>query len=259
MLVTTDRVTTPCLPLAIALAISLFASSGCGVSPRNPPPIDCAASDGYEIRVLEDYEDGSMSFVGSADGTPGAIQNVELSVIEDGGRCGSELAVVLRARGNRDWGGNFGVSSTWDGDASGYDGFSFWARSPGPTTKGFTLFVEDPTTVESRYRLCVPYAGVAGSSTAMDPYGMITVRGPVPPANACGNPFFAVLFATERWQFHRVPFQGLAQAPWPNRTANGINRSAILGRNIRMPKESDIELWIDDFGLYRERASHVVE
>jgi hypothetical protein len=259
MLVTSDRATTPYIPMSIALATSMLSLSGCGGSQRSSPPIECAAADGYEVRVLEDYEDGSMSFVGFTDSTPGAIHNVEVRIIEAGGRCGSELAVVLTARGNRDWGGGFGALSSWDGDASGYDGFSFWVRSPGPSTKGFTLFLDDPTTVELPYRLCVPQSGVAGSSTVVDVNGMITVTGPVPAANACGNSFFAVLFATERWQFHRVPFQALAQAPWPNRTANGINRSAVLGRAIRMPKGSDIELWIDDFGLYRERANHVVE
>jgi hypothetical protein len=259
MLVTPESVTPPRLRWSILVVTTLLSGSGCGGSQRNPPPIDCAAADAYEVRVLEDYEDGSMSFVGFADSTPGAIQNVESGVIENGGRCGSELAVILRARGNRDWGGGFGGLSGWDGDASGYDGFSFWARSPGPSTKGFTLFVEDPTTVELPHRLCVPQAGIAGNSTVVDVHGMITVVGPVPAANACGNSFFSVLFAADEWQFHRVPFASLAQAPWPNRTANGIDRSAILGRAIRMPKGSDIELWIDDFGLYREKASHVAE
>jgi hypothetical protein len=100
---------------------------------------------------------------------------------------------------------------------------------------------------------------MAGSSTVVDPNGMITVVVPVPSAHACGNQFYAVLFATEEWQFHRVPFASLNQAAWPNRVANGIDRSAILARAIRMPKESDVELWIDDFGLYREKASHAVE
>jgi hypothetical protein len=92
-----------------------------------------------------------------------------------------------------------------------------------------------------------------------DIYGGLTVTGPVPAANACGNSFFTVLVASETWQFHRVPFQSLAQAPWPNRTASGIDRSQILGRAIRMPKESEVELWIDDFGLYREWASDAGE
>src|SRR5687767_7639804 len=241
MLVTSARACFPHLRLPFVVATSLLSSSACGGSQRNPPPIDCAAAHDYEVRVLEDYEDGAMSFVGFADSTPGAIQNVEVSVIENGGRCGSELGVVLQARGNRDWGGGFSALSGWDGDASGYDGFSFWARSPGRSTKGFTLFVDDPTTVELPHRLCVPHAGIpgsstvvdagtAGSSTVIDVHGMITVTGPVPPANACGNSFYAVLFATDEWQFHRVPFISLAQAPWPNRTPNGINRSAILGR-----------------------------
>jgi len=259
MLVTYVRATTPCIPWPMVVATSLLSGTGCGGSQRDPPPIDCAATDAYEVRILEDYEDGSMSFIGFADSTPGAIHNVEVRVIENSGRCGSELAVVLLARGNRDWGGGFGALSSWDGDASGYDGFSFWARSPGRSTKGFTIFVDDPTTVELPHRLCVPQAGIAGSSTVVDVHGTITIRGPVPPANACGNSFYAVLFATEEWRFHRVPFASLAQAPWPNRTANGLDRSAILGRAIRMPKESDIELWIDDFGLYREKASHVAE
>jgi hypothetical protein len=259
MLVTSDRTATPRIPMRIVAITSLLCGSACGGSERNLPPVDCAATDAYEVRILEDYEDGSMSFVGFVDSTPGAIHNVEIRTLENGGRCGSELAVILRARGNRDWGGGFGALSGWDGDASGYDGFSFWARSPGPSTKGFTLFVEDPTTVEVPHRLCVPQAGIAGSSTVVDVNGMITVVGPVPAANACGNSFYAVLFATEQWQFLRVPFRSLAQAPWPNRTASGIDRTAILGRAIRMPKESDIELWIDDFGLYREKADHVFE
>jgi hypothetical protein len=259
MSVTYVRAACPCLRWPIVVVGFVLHGSGCGASQRNPPPIDCAAADAYEVRILEDYEDGSMSFVGFTDSTPGAIQNVASGVIENGGRCGSELAVVLLARGNRDWGGGFGGLSSWDGNASGYDGFSFWARSPGPSTKGFTLFVEDPTTVELPHRLCVPQAGIAGSSTVVDVHGTITVVGPVPPANACGNSFYAVLFATEQWQFHRVPFASLAQAPWPNRTAKGIDRSSILGRAIRMPKGSDIELWIDDFALYRDKAGHVVE
>jgi hypothetical protein len=245
--------------LPSALVSSLLLGTACGGSERNPLPVDCTAANAYEVRVLEDYEDGSVSFIGFPDSTPHAIHNVEARAIENGGRCGSELSVVLAARGNRDWGGGFATVSNWDGNAADYDGFSFWARSPGRSTRGFTLFVDDPSTLELPYRRCVPQAGVAGSSTVVDVHGMITVTGPVPAANACGNSFFAPLLATEQWQFHRIPFDSLAQAPWPNRAANGIDRSAILGRAIRMPKESEIELWIDDFGLYREKASHAVE
>jgi len=260
MLALSDRAIAPPFRLRIAVGAALLFATGCGASPRDRPAIDCAADDPYEIRVLEDYEDGSANFVGFTDSTPGAVQYVEVASIEDGGRCGSGRGLVLVARGNRDWGGGFGTSSSsWDGDASRYDGFSFWARTPGASTKGFTLFVDDGTTLAAG-GVCVPSTGMAGTSTvSIDINGMITVSGPVPAANACGNSFFAVLFASERWQFHRIPFAALAQAPWPNRSASGIDRSSILARAIRMPKESEVELWIDDFGLYREKALHVGE
>src|SRR5688572_4004886 len=96
------RAARPRWRLGVVVLGSLLHGNGCGGAQRNPPPIDCAAADAYEVRVLEDYEDGSMSFIGFADSTPGAIQNVQIGVIDNGGRCGSELSVVLLARGNRD-------------------------------------------------------------------------------------------------------------------------------------------------------------
>jgi len=260
MLVLSRPARTLRLALSIAIALAPFFAGGCSASQRSGIAVDCAAANPYEVRILEDYEDGSANFIGFTDSTPGAVQSVAVASIEDGGRCGSGRALVLFARGNRDWGGGFATSSSnWDGDARGFDGFSFWARSPGASTKGFTLFIDDRSTLAAG-GVCVPFAGTAGSSTvSIDINGMITVTGPVPAANACGNSFFAVMFATERWQFYRVPFGSLAQAPWPNRSASGIDRSAILARAIRMPKESEIELWIDDFGLYREKALHGVE
>ena len=253
------RPTTRRVALTTATVVWLSVASGCGGSERSRVAVDCTPDDGYDVRILEDYENGSPNFIGIPDGTPGAVQMTAVGHI-DGGRCGSESAVVLRARGNRDWGGAFASSSmSWDGNASGYEGFSFWARSPGPTMKGFSLFVDDATTLEAGGR-CVRAEGMAGVPTVTpDIHGGITVTHPVPAANACGNSFFAVLVASETWQFHRVPFHSLVQAPWPNRTASGIDRSHILGRSIRVPKESEVELWIDDFGLYRERASHVAE
>jgi hypothetical protein len=253
------RPTTRRVALTTATVVWLSFASGCGGSERSRVAVDCAADDAYDVRILEDYEGGSPNFIAFHDQTPGAVQTTDVGSI-DGGRCGSESAVVLRARGSHDWGCAFASSSTsWDGNASGYDGFSFWTRSPGLTMKGFSFVVEDPTTLEAGGR-CVRAEGMAGVSTVTpDIHGGITVTRPVPAANACGNQFFAVLVASETWQFHRVPFHSLAQAPWPNRTASGIDRSHILGWGVRMPKESEVELWIDDFGLYRERASHVGE
>ena len=135
---------------------------GCSAAQRpDSIPVDCSIEDDYEFIQLQTFEGGANSWFGFGDCTPGGSLNncngmmipvgngPVVEPIEDGPLCGDSLdALVLRSTGHQDWGSGFGEFQTVGSPANGedFEGISFWARSPGNTTKQLTFTVQDANT-----------------------------------------------------------------------------------------------------------------
>lgn len=219
--------------------------------------MDCSANDAYEQRVLQDME-GALSWFNFGDSTPGGFNLMEQRPITEG-RCGSAAALVLTVTGHTDWGAGFGEFATGTAgvDASGYEGISFWARAPGfGRSRGFLLTVHDRNT-DADGGVCMERMAedVASGGFTYNEAGMIVpLGGELPAPDDCGNGFQRVVTAQRDWQLHTLPFGSFQQTANPNLIPTGIDRSGLYQFAINVPKDSNIELWIDDLALYRRRA-----
>ena len=246
-------------------------------------PIDCGADDGYEFLSVGNNFDtiDENVFWGAGDSTPGKVAGddkgyVFVESIPDGPRCDSSAAAVLRAAGNNDWGCLFGSNNVGaPRDASSYEGVSFWARSPGNTTKSFVMLLNDPNTaivagvgVTSN---CIDLGGGENNpniTVSIDGQSVPTSGGATRPIlpNECGNGYTATMMVTSEWAFYTVPFGRFQQDPKPNRVPNEVLTQVgtapgtalltdkLLTLIIRMPKEARTELWLDNLAFYRQAA-----
>lgn len=233
-----------------------------GGDPRPPVAADCSVNDAYDQRILQDMEAG-VSWFNFGDSTPGGLNALEQRAIAEG-RCGSSAALVLTVRGHTDWGAGFGEYATAPApvDASGYEGISFWARATGfGKSSGFLLTIHDRNTSEGGGVCTEPMADdVAGGGYTYNEAGMIVpLGGELPAPGDCGNGFQRAVLAQRHWYLHRLPFESFLQTANPNRVPTGIDRSALYQFAINVPKDSDIELWIDDLALYRPRDGAAVD
>jgi hypothetical protein len=233
---------------------SMFACSS-NVEPRNLE-VDCSVSDSYEIQVLQPMEGAMASWFDFGDSTPGAIRALSLLPIPEG-RCGSTTALVLTAVGHTDWGAGFGEYQTAMApvDATDYEGVAFWARAPTDhTSTAFLLTLNDRNTSVSGMVCVEPVVDVADGAYTYNEAGMIVpVGGELPAPEDCGNGFMRVVTVSRQWQLYLLPFESFQQLAQPNRIPTGIDRSAIYQFTVNIPKDSIIELWIDDLGVYRRR------
>jgi len=236
-------------------ALSCGLSACAGGPPRAAPGVDCSAEDGYDFDVLQPMEGTTAQWFPFGDMTPGAMDAFEVREIP-GGRCGSSAALVLTSHGHTDWGGGFGEYQTAAApvDASAYEGVSFWARATGfGTSSGFLLTINDRDT-SMMGGVCIQRMAqdvAAGTYTYNEGGMLVPVGGALPGPDDCGNSFQRPVFARREWYLHRLPFASFLQTPNPNRIPTGIDRSGLYQFSINIPKDSNIELWIDDFGLYR--------
>ncbi|MET0412208.1 MAG: hypothetical protein ABW217_12980, partial [Polyangiaceae bacterium] len=204
---------------------------------------------------LQAMEGMTASWFGFGDMTPGATQAITLQPIPEG-RCESTTALVLVSRGYTDWGAGFGEYQTAMApvDASGFEGVSFWARATGyGTSTGFLLTLNDRNT-DPAGMVCVepePTDVVDGAYTYNEAGMVVPVGGELPSAEDCGNGFMRVVSVTREWRLYRLPFESFQQQAQPNLRPSGIDPSALYQFAINIPKDSSIELWLDDLGLYR--------
>ena len=255
----------PLLAHALVLACPLL-GAGCSNSiDRLPTEVDCSVLDGYEFDVLQDFET-AQQWYGYGDSTEGGVNSVGLLPL-DPPRCGSTQALVLSSSSYDDWGAGFGEYATamdidMDGlgyaDGSAYVGMSFWARSPGATTKGVSFNVTDRNTNVNGMR-CID----ADAIVAMGGEGYTTNEGgqqvPVgqelPGPMDCGNDFRRIIAVSEEWQLYRLPFSTFTQDDLPNRQPGGMDTSGIYLFGFVIPKESTIRLELDDIAFYRPVAA----
>jgi hypothetical protein len=195
-----------------------------------------------------------------------------------GGRCGSTAALVLTSSGFHDYGSGYrdynlgdlvsqtgflnGQMGLLPYDASKYQGIAFWARSPGATTKAVTLQLTDGSSTDNvsdltacTYEMGFDDAGMATTTvTTTSPNGTtMTSTGvslpPLPPG-ICGNNFSYVFEFTDEWQLYKIPFSAFFQAQTPNRAPGGFDPSTFFVFGVVVPKEVELELWIDELGFY---------
>lgn len=242
----------------------------CGSSiPERNVEVDCSAGGDYDDLPLQPME-GTASWFGFGDQTPGGVSLAELRDIPEG-RCDSAQALVLTVSGHTDWGAGFGEYATPASpvDASDYDGIFFWARATGyGTSSGFLFTVNDKHTYAVEPDPLAPEAppdpnGPVCTIPAVEDTTQIYVvneagvlvplDGELPGPDDCGNSFVRVVVARRTWTLHRLPFESFQQEALPNRQPGGIDKSALYQFAINVPKDSNIELWIDDLGIYRRR------
>ena len=173
----------------------------------------------------------------------------------EGGRCGSQHALVLTSKGHNDWGSLFGDYAlvTAPPNGSGWEGIALWARTGRVSDRSVTLLIDTPqTTVEGG--ICKTYCNNQMMQTFTDPNsGQIVTEGDVQPADACGNAFRRTLVTNERWQLYLLPFDSFVQERQPNQAVGGMDTSAIMRLTVRAEKGAILELWLDDITFYRRR------
>jgi hypothetical protein len=268
------------------LLLGLGGAIGCGSYPTlRDDPINCAADGDYEFDPNE-VPARNCSGDSTAGHDPNAI--IDPSTTMDGGtRCGSPQAVVIRLSHYNDWGASCGFYDGWNPTArneADYDGLSFWARAPGDTSKAFTISISDAnTTTKAQGGNCVEYNVVDGGMQGptftnyqdpSNPGGVISgaglTGGRLP--DECGNntrtnAYSYVMSVTAEWDFYTIPFSRFTQAAYANRVPNsvltqagdvpgtGLLTSEIFGFDIRPPKETAFELWLDKIRFYRKKAA----
>ncbi|HEY4015844.1 MAG TPA: hypothetical protein VGM06_21035 [Polyangiaceae bacterium] len=245
----------------------------------------------YESYELNDPSNLAPWYA-AGDFTPGATlttspngSTLPATRIEGNGRCGSQYALLLESHGHHDWGSTFGdyrigtYSTPAPLDVSQYEGVSFWARDPGytsrydgPTTKSIALnLIDVHGTAGIATGFMVTYDGGActnyvfdgggamnipvSTATGLTPTGSMPVSGIVYPADACDNALFTLpIVLSDEWQLYTIPFTAFKESALPNREPNGLDVTALMSFTISVPKEEQLELWIDDFGFYRTNA-----
>lgn len=288
--------------VALASLLSLHALA-CGAGDREPEPeVDCSVSEGYEFLNISDFAGSDSGWYRYADPTPGGVpnpddpnegSNVPISQTEAPGRCGDTRFMKLEAKGHNFWGVGFGDWAHNDlasrANGTGYEGISFWARSPIYAEKQFFLSVDESRTVildvatgPNGERLPVEQTGgtdldgdgfigpgdiVPGSQCRKPPPEELGepncynggVDSPpsggvrVPEPDECGNAFHVRVTTTEQWQLFLVPWDELLQWPCPNRLKDGINGADIAKFEIKFVQGTHYELWLDNIAFYRRR------
>jgi hypothetical protein len=274
---------------------ALGGAFGCNAYPTlRPVPVDCTADAAYDIQYIYTFDTvASTNFYGSGDHLDADVSTAPvIQPLTDGPRCGSTNALLLHTDHNDDWGSLFGIYSFGPRPESAYQGLSFWARSPGNTSKAFTVLLDDtntenlaqpamcsldagtpPSPVDGGSAVCknycMPDGGTGGASYAINtltgqPIGGVTTN--APPPDACGNSYYVVAQVTSGWQFYTFPFTAFRQLAEPNRVPNAnfpdtestpgthLLTSALMGLTFRMPPEADMNLWLSHLGFYRPKV-----
>lgn len=311
---------------SIFLCALLLGAVGCGDNDRRPSAdVDCSVADAYEFGPVpfSTFSGGDTGWFLYADRTPGGVpntndqtagtdvneptvgSNVKVTTIDPPGRCGDTTIARLTAYGHNFYGAGFGdyahneggdvtAEGTVErapnngsrGDGTGYDGISFWARSPGNTDKSFTLYVDDGRTFTHRAPAGAPPEAATSRDQDLDGDGWIgpgdiyrgtrcripppdslgrpacLYGGSEPPATAtrvpapdeCGNRFHTTITTTESWQLFLLPWSELVQFPCPNRLEGGIDPADIATIEIKFVQGTSYDVWLDNIEFYRLRA-----
>ena len=168
--------------------------------------------------------------------------------------------MVFSSVGHTDWGSGFGEYATPTGpiDATGFEGVSFWARAVGyGTSFGFQMSLQDRNTHMNGgvCMMATPEQIAAGQYTVNEGGMTVPVGGDLSGPNDCGNAFQAVVVAHREWYLHRIPFADFRQSVQPNLIPTGVDRSGLYQFGLIVAKDSRLELWMDNLGVYRRREA----
>ena len=283
---------------------ALLLAAGCATKLRAATStVDCAQGDAYEFRSISEFTGGQAGWFQYADRTPGGVpdltspdasSNIEIVPLDPPGRCGDTGVIELKASGHNFYGAGFGdyqhnPAGSSRANGAGYDGISFWARSPGNTDKTFMLSIDDGQTMVLQPP--APDGGglpgakpddgnqdldgdgfigpgdiVKGTSCRLPPtqtlvrvacYGSATLPPAsatrVPEPNECGNQFHTYVTTTDDWRLYLLPWDQLVQWPCPNRLPGGIDHADIAALTIKFIQGSTYDLWLDNIEFYRRR------
>ncbi len=296
----------------LALGASFLLASACSQNHRPPlPDEDCSIEDDYEFQNISNFSGDQSGWFLYSDPTPGGAPNPTINpdtgeeegnvpVTDDPehARCGDSRFMKLEMHGKNFWGAGFGDwahnPSGSRVDGTGYEGISFWARSPINFEKEFIFNVDDPRTMINPPpapeggglppKVTEPDDGhldldgdgfigpgdiANGSECRLPPpedVGDVPcynggVDAPanggvrVPEKNECGNPFHVRIATSERWQLFLIPWDDLVQWPCPNRLEGGIDKTEISKFEIRLTQGMQYEIWLDNIALYRSRGN----
>jgi hypothetical protein len=242
---------------------ALMLGACAGGPPRPDEVLDCTVEEDYEFLPIQFLEPGAeVPWYSYGDPSVGSITTVAIVEIP-GGRCESTGALVLTSRGHKDWGSGFGeyTSATSPTVATDYEGVSFWARALGyGSSTGFQLTLQDRNT-HTAGMVCLMAGAdqVASGQYTVNEAGMtVPVGTDLPAPEDCGNGFQTVVAARREWTLHTIPFEAFRQLPQPNLIPSGIDRSGIYQFTVNVPKDANLELWIDNISAYRRRPEAAV-
>jgi hypothetical protein len=288
--------------VAFTSVLSLLALA-CSQGERSPEPdVDCSVLESYEFSNISDFAGADSGWFRYADPTPGGVpnpedvtqgSNVPVTQVEAPGRCGDTRFMKLEAKGHNFWGSGFGDWAHNDpasrANGTGYEGISFWARSPIYAEKQFMLNIDESRTIvldvdDGPDGLPLPVEQTGGTDLDGDGFigpgdivlGSECLKPPpeelgepncynggvdsppsggvrVPEPNECGNSFHVRVTTTERWQLFVFAWDDLLQWPCPNRLKDGINEADIAKLEIRFEQGTHYELWLDNIAFYRRR------
>lgn len=283
------------VPAALAIGC-LWCTSACSSTDRPPPaPLDCSIEEQYEFLNISNFSGSESGWFRYADPTPRAVpnpvvegSNIPVTTLDEPGRCGDTRILKLAMERHNFWGAGFGdwAHNSTPADGTGYDGISFWARSPVNAEKEFIFNVDDRRTI-----LNPPPPPVEGGLPTvrsgdedLDGDGFVGpgdialdtlcrlpppeslgdpacynggVDGPasagvrVPEAGECGNAFHTRIRTTEAWQLFLIPWDDLVQWPCPNRLDGGIDRSDVAKFEVKLIQGASYDIWIDNIAFYR--------
>lgn len=200
------------------------------------------------------------------DGPRRATAAATVEPLPDGPRCGGDYGLRLTGQRNNDWGSLYGdyVMAGETRDASDYDGVAFWARAEPGTGKALLLLLNDKYTqnildeagnpVMGQESACneSEYSNDPAQGMTQSQVGGSVVPGAVPEPGDCGNAYQLAFRVTEDWKFYRLPFASFHQEALPNRHIEGVDSASLRSMIFRAPKDTVLDIWLDDIGYYRE-------
>jgi hypothetical protein len=266
-------------PLRASLAIQLLALGfgvslgGCSQAQRDEPPVDCSIMDDVELLPVSGFAPSRWYPVPDhtiQQGSDRSVVTVAALVPTDTDPlpCGLTEGIEFKSLMNHDWGSFVGVYHDEPdetgivpplpgGDATGFEGLSFWAKSR--YDKGLTLELTDKLSDEEA-GLCEPATYFVNDAGMISDFGT-PVQNPdfddengLPVANACGNNFSALLLPTERWAFYTIPFKRFRQTRQDaSLKPGGIDLANIWRLLIRAPRGAVVEASFLNLAWYREK------
>jgi hypothetical protein len=221
---------------------------------------DCAVDDDFELESIEDWELGAGTgwYTNNeicedcealaeperarcnaqclAIQTPSFFEKPLGASRIEGGRCGSEWALSVRAGPMTDWGGVIGLQFGEPRDVSAFSGIAFWARVAPGSRGTLRLDVAEQHTDGERF--------LSGSPPCQPDADDDHLR------EKC-DAFGAFAIASDRWRFVTLSFDEMRQSGFGVQ-APYLDVWGLFGITFAYGL-GEWQLWIDDVAFYRRK------